>query len=153
MKKIAPFLWFDHDVTEVVDYYCSIFDNCKRSVDELTLDGPAGPWKEAKTVTIAFELDGLELIAFNGGPNHPFNDAISLTVRCKDQAEIDRYWNALVKDGGAEIACGWCKDKFGVRWQIVPHNISALVSHKKAFEAMMHMKKLIVADLEAGAKS
>ena len=147
MKKIAPFLWFNNNAEEAVALYCSIFANSKSSLEKLVA-GDVGPWKPGTVATIAFEIDGQELIAFNGGPGHEFNEAISLTVRCEDQAEIDRYWSALTADGGEEIACGWLKDKFGLRWQIVPANISQLLSRPGAMAAMMGMKKLDIAALE-----
>lgn len=154
MNKIAPFLWFNNNAEEAVAFYCSFFPNSKSSLEKL-IAGDVGPWKPGTVATIAFEIEGQELIAFNGGeqPNTQFNEAISLTVRCEDQAEIDRYWSALTADGGAEIACGWLKDKFGLRWQIVPRNISQLVSKPAAMQAMMGMKKLDIAALEAAGRS
>lgn len=151
MHKIAPFLWFNNNAEEAVTFYCSIFPNSKNSLEKL-VPGEAGPWKAGQVATIAFEIEGQELIAFNGGPGHEFNEAISLTVRCEDQAEIDRYWSALTADGGAEIACGWLKDKFGVRWQIVPRNIGQLLSKAGAMQAMMGMKKLDIAKLEEAGR-
>lgn len=147
MKKIAPFLWFNNNAEEAVELYCSIFPDSKSSLEKL-IPGEVGPWKAGTVATITFEIAGQELIAFNGGPGHEFNEAISLTVRCQDQAEIDCYWNALTANGGAEIACGWLKDRFGVRWQIVPHNIAQLLSRPAAMQAMMQMKKLEIAALE-----
>ena len=148
MKNIVPFLWFNNQAEEAVQFYCSIFPNSKSSLEKLVA-GDVGPWKPGSVATVAFEIDGQELIAFNGGPMHTFNDAISLTVRCKDQAEIDCYWSALLEGGGSEIACGWLKDRFGLRWQIVPANIGKLLSRPKAMQAMMSMKKLDIATLEA----
>ena len=151
MKKIAPFLWFNNNAEDAVAFYCSIFPNSKSSLEKLVA-GEVGPWKAGTVATVTFEIEGQELIAFNGGPGHDFNEAISITVRCEDQAEIDRYWSALTADGGEEIACGWLKDKFGLRWQIVPRNIVQLLSQPAAMQAMMGMKKFDIAELERAAR-
>ena len=152
MKKIVPFLWFNNNAEEAVAFYCAIFPNSRNSLEKLVAGG-VGPWEAGSVATIAFEIDGQELIAFNGGPGHDFNDAISLTVRCQDQAEIDRFWSALTAGGGEEIACGWLKDKFGVRWQIVPADIAQLLSRPAAMAAMMGMKKLDIAALRNAGRS
>jgi predicted 3-demethylubiquinone-9 3-methyltransferase (glyoxalase superfamily) len=152
MPKITPFLWFDKNAEEAVEFYLSVFPNSRRT-NELR-SGDAGPGPKGSVVTISFELDGQQFTALNGGPaeNATFNEAISFFVHCKDQAEIDSYWSKLLEGGGAEIACGWLKDRFGVRWQIVPEKIMDLVEHPKAMQAMMTMKKLDIAALQAAAK-
>ena len=111
----------------------------------------SGPWPEGTVVTVGFEIGGTCYTAFNGGPGFPFTQAFSLVVHCADQTEIDYYWEKL-SAGGAEIQCGWLKDKFGMHWQIVPEKIFDLIKHPKAMEAMMHMVKLDIAALESAAK-
>jgi len=142
--KITPFLWYDGNAEEAVDFYCSIFPHSKKGS---ILPGPDG-----KPLTISFELEGQGFAALNGGPTYKFTRAVSFFVNCKDQAEIDHYWTKLSEDGGEELQCGWLEDKFGLAWQIVPENVLQLVKHPKAFEAMLKMKKLIIADLENAAK-
>lgn len=148
-SRITPFLWFDSNAEEAVDYYLSIFKNSRRleelrAVDEI--QGPVG-----SVLTIRFEIDGQQLVALNGGPAFKFTEAISLVVNCASQEEIDEYW-AKLTDGGAEIHCGWLKDRFGLCWQVVPANIAGLVRRPKAFEAMLKMKKLVIAELEQAAR-
>lgn len=144
-NKITPFLWFKGDqAAEAVDFYLSVFPTAKKTGGFTNPDG--------KVITVSFEVEGMPFVALNGNPEFPFNKSISFLVRCKDQAEIDRYWNALTADGGKEVACGWLDDKYGIAWQICPENIMELVNNPKAFQAMMYMKKLVVADLEAAAK-
>ena len=148
--RITPFLWFDSNAQPAVDFYLSIFPNSRvletfRSPVE-TPSGPAG-----SVLTISFELDRQHFTAMNGGPNHPFTDAISLFVRCDTQQQIDDYWSKLTA-GGTEIQCGWLKDKFGLTWQIVPTNIGALIRHPKAMQAMMQMVKFDIATLERAAQ-
>lgn len=143
--SITPFLWFDANAEEAVDFYCSIFpESRKLGVLRNTGDAP-GP--KGGVLVADFELQGLHLTALNGGPGFPFTQAISLVVRCETQQEIDRYWAALTA-GGKEIQCGWLCDKFGLSWQIVPVNIFELVRTSKAMQAMMQMVKLDIAALE-----
>lgn len=150
LPPLTPFLWFDANAEEAVAFYLSIFKNSRR-IEELrrVIDDPRGP--KGTVLTISFELDGLRFTALNGGPGHPFNDAVSFVVRCDTQREIDHYWEKLTA-GGSEIACGWLKDKFGLCWQIVPARIFELIKHPKAMQAMMGMKKLNIAELERAAK-
>ena len=147
MPRITPFLWFDNNAEEAVDFYLSVFPNSRRT-NELR-SGDAGPGPKGSIVTIGFELDGQAFSALNGGPLYEFNEAISFVVECKDQPEIDRYWSKLLEGGGEEIQCGWLKDRFGLRWQIVPKNIGELLRPPSAMRAMMTMKKLDIATLEA----
>lgn len=151
MPKITPFLWFDNNAEEAVAFYLSVFPNSRRT-DELRV-GDAGPGPKGSILTISFELEGQPFTAMNGGPGHPFNDAVSFFVHCKDQAEIDGYWSKLLKGGGEEIACGWLKDRFGLRWQIIPENVLDLVRHPRAMKAMMTMKKLDIAALKSAARA
>jgi len=144
---VTPFLWFDNNAHEAAEFYISIFPN-SRKVSEMK--NPQEPGKPP--LVVSFEIDGLRVTAMNGGPHQKLTPAFSFVVSCKDQAEIDRYWSKL-GEGGAEVACGWLTDRFGLSWQIVPANIGQLVSHPKAFQAMMGMKKLVIAELEAAAKA
>jgi predicted 3-demethylubiquinone-9 3-methyltransferase (glyoxalase superfamily) len=142
--RITPFLWFDANAEAAVDFYISIFKNSRR-LEELRQ--PNG-----NILTIAFELDGQKFTALNGGPAFKFTEAISLTVRCDSQQEIDEYWEKL-SAGGGEVQCGWIKDKFGLSWQIVPAKLGDLIRNPNAMNAMMQMKKLDIAELERAAKS
>jgi predicted 3-demethylubiquinone-9 3-methyltransferase (glyoxalase superfamily) len=144
VTKITPFLWFDGDAEAAVDFYLSVFPNGRKTG---SLTGPDG-----KAITIAFELEGSRFTALNGGPQHKFNKAVSFVVACKDQEEIDYFWRTLTADGGQEVQCGWLDDKYGLSWQIVPENIFELLKHPKAMQAMMQMKKFVIADLEAAAQ-
>ena len=117
MQKITPCLWFDNNAEEAVDFYTSIFRNSK--VLEVARYGEAGPGPEGSVLTMRFQLDGVELMALNGGPVFKFTEAISLSVDCKSQAEVDELWEKL-SEGGEIQQCGWLKDKFGLSWQIVP---------------------------------
>jgi predicted 3-demethylubiquinone-9 3-methyltransferase (glyoxalase superfamily) len=150
MPKITPFLWFDNNAEEAVEFYLSAFPNSRRTNVLRTTE--AGPGPKGSLLTIGFELDGQPFTALNGGPDHPFNQAVSFVVQCKDQAEIDHYWAKLLEGGGSEIACSWLKDRFGLCWQIAPVNIMELVSRPGGMRAMMTMKKLDIAALEAAAK-
>ena len=150
MPKITPFLWFDKNAEEAVDFYLSVFPD-SRKTSELRA-GDAGPGPKGSIITVGFELQGQPFTALNGGPQYQFNEAVSFAVHCQDQAEIDHYWTKLAGGGGTEIACGWLKDRFGLCWQIVPVNIGALIKHPKAMQAMMGMKKLDIAALEAAGR-
>jgi len=145
LPRITPFLWFDSNAEAAVDLYLSVFKNSRRVGEMRMPDG--------KVLTLAFELEGQRFTALNGGPMFKFNESVSFVVRCDSQQEIDYYWSRLTADGGAESQCGWLKDKFGLSWQIVPGRIGELVSHPKAMQAMMGMKKLNIAELEQAAQS
>jgi predicted 3-demethylubiquinone-9 3-methyltransferase (glyoxalase superfamily) len=151
--RITPFLWFDKNAEEAVDFYLSIFPNSRRLTElrNNSIDDPRMVPK-GDVLTISFELDGQRFTALNGGPMFKFTEAISFLVRCDTQDEIDSYWSKLTA-GGSESQCGWLKDKFGLSWQIVPARIAELLQHPKAMQAMMSMKKLIIADLERAAHS
>jgi predicted 3-demethylubiquinone-9 3-methyltransferase (glyoxalase superfamily) len=150
-SRITPFLWFDNNAEEAVAFYLSIFPNSRR-LGELRNTGDA-PGPKGGILTLSFELDGLRFTALNGGPHHQFTDAVSFVVSCETQEEIDYYWLRLIEGAGAEIACGWLKDKFGLRWQVVPARIGELLSHSKAMQAMMKMKKLDIAELERAGQA
>ena len=153
MTTINPCLWFDDDLEEAMEFYTSIFPNSK--VGHVSRYSDAGPGPAGSVMAADFELDGLTFRAINGGPQFTFSEAISFSVACADQAEVDRYWEALLADGGEESMCGWLKDRFGLSWQIVPDRLYELVSDpdparaEAATRAMLGMRKLVVADLES----
>jgi predicted 3-demethylubiquinone-9 3-methyltransferase (glyoxalase superfamily) len=149
--RITPFLWFDKNAEEAVDFYLTVFKN-SRKLDELrgAVETPGAP--KGAVLTISFELDGQKFTALNGGPDHQFNEAVSFVVRCENQDEVDYYYSKLLEGGGSEIACGWLKDRFGLRWQVVPAHIGELIRHPKAMQAMMQMKKFDIAALERAAR-
>jgi predicted 3-demethylubiquinone-9 3-methyltransferase (glyoxalase superfamily) len=148
--RITPFLWFDSNAEEAVDFYLTVFKNSRR-LDELrTIDDSLGP--KDSILTIAFELDGQKFTALNGDPIFKFTEAVSFVVRCDSQQEVDDYWSKL-SAGGSESQCGWLKDKFGLSWQIVPARLPDLVKQPKAMQAMLQMKKLDIAELERAAQS
>jgi predicted 3-demethylubiquinone-9 3-methyltransferase (glyoxalase superfamily) len=149
MPRITPFLWFDDQAEEAVNFYLSVFANSR--ILAVARHGEAGPGPAGSVMTIEFELDGNKFVALNGGPAHyGFDESISFVVDCAED-EVDYYWNALT-DGGEEIACGWLKDRYGLRWQIVPSGFLELIGDpdperaQRAMQAMMQMKKL---DLKA----
>lgn len=148
--RITPFLWFDSNAEEAVEFYLSVFKNSRRLDEPRTTQGN-GDTKH-KAPTIAFELDGQKFTALNGGPMFKFTEAVSFVVRCDSQAEIDEYWEKL-SAGGSEVQCGWVKDRFGLSWQVVPARMGDLIRHPKAMEAMMKMKKLDIGELERAAQS
>lgn len=146
MSKVTPFLWFDTQAEEAMNFYVSLFKNSK--INNIS----RGP--EGHAFMVSFELDGREFMALNAGPHHKFNEAISMYVDCKDQAEVDYFWNRLIADGGEESMCGWLKDKYGLSWQIVPKQLGELMGgpdsekSQRAMQAMLKMQKIIVADLQ-----
>jgi predicted 3-demethylubiquinone-9 3-methyltransferase (glyoxalase superfamily) len=144
-SRITPFLWFDANADDAAGFYVAIFPNSRR------VDGMKNP--DGTTLTVGFELDGLYFTALNGGPLFQFNESISFVVRCESQDEIDYYWTRLTADGGSESRCGWLKDRFGVSWQVIPENLSNLLQHPAAFQAMMQMAKLDMAELERAARA
>ncbi|NHA02781.1 VOC family protein [Mucilaginibacter sp. HC2] len=148
MQKIIPCLWFNGKVQEALDFYTSIFKNSK--VSDITRYGEAHPQLAGDILVARFELDGQEFMILNGGPGFPFTEAISLSITCKTQEEIDFYWNALLADGGKENQCGWLKDKFGLSWQVSPIEIEAMLKDKntkKASNVMMAMMQMVKIDL------
>lgn len=151
MPKITPFLWFDNNAEEAMNFYVSIFNNSK--VLGVSRYGDAGPGPKGAVMTASFQLDGQEFLALNGGPQFKFTEAISFVVNCETQEEIDEYWNKL-SAGGQEIQCGWLKDKFGLSWQIVPKVLGELMQDKdpekakRVMEAMLQMVKLDIKTLK-----
>jgi len=156
MQKISPCLWFDGNAEEAANFYVSIFPDSK--IDAIMRSGDAGPGPKGSALMVAFTLDGQSFQALNGGPQYKFTEAISMSIDCQDQAEVDRYWNALMRDGGTPIQCGWLKDKYGLSWQIVPRRLVELLNDgdaaksARAMQAMMKMVKIDVAELERAAK-
>ena len=153
-QKITPFLWFDNNAEEAVNFYISIFKNS--SMDVVARYTEAGPGPKGSVMTIAFTLDGQKYTALNGGPHYKFTEAISLVVNCDNQEEVDYYWEKLKQDG-KEVQCGWLKDKFGLSWQIVPVRLMELITDKdeakrnRIMNAMMKMIKIDVPRLEKAA--
>jgi predicted 3-demethylubiquinone-9 3-methyltransferase (glyoxalase superfamily) len=150
MQKITPFLWFKDSAEEAANFYVSVFKNSK--ITSIMRYGDAGPGPKGDVMLVNFELDGDTYTALNGNPQFQFNHAVSFFVHCEDQAEIDYFWSALTA-GGAEVACGWLTDKFGVSWQVAPENIGELISTPAQMKAMMTMKKLDIAALKAAGES
>lgn len=151
--KIHTFFWYAREAEEAARFYASIFPESRvDGVWTLPVDSPSGPAGSVKVVN--FTLRGQPFTAMEAGPHHDFNDAISLVVSCDDQAELDRYWDALLSGGGKPQACGWLMDRYGLRWQIVPSAMDALMSsgdperRKRVAQAMMQMVKLDIAALE-----
>lgn len=146
MKKITPFLWFDTQAEEAMRFYVSLFKNSK------VLGVSRGP--DGKAFTVSFELDGQEFMGLNAGPQYKFSEAFSMFVNCEDQAEVDQLWSKLTADGGEESMCGWLKDRFGLSWQIIPKQLGQLmgdpdpVKAGRVMEAMLKMRKIVVADLQ-----
>jgi predicted 3-demethylubiquinone-9 3-methyltransferase (glyoxalase superfamily) len=155
VPRISPNLWFDNQSLEAAEFYCSIFPNSK--ITAVTHYGEANPDRVGDVLTVSFELDGQEVVALNGGPIFQFSEAVSLIIDCKDQAEVDYYWEKLTADGGEESMCGWLKDKFGFSWQVVPTGWVEMLTDpdpervKRATEAMYQMRKLDIAALEKAA--
>jgi predicted 3-demethylubiquinone-9 3-methyltransferase (glyoxalase superfamily) len=148
--RITPFLWFDANAEEAVNFYLSIFKNSRRLEAVHTTDDTIAP--KGSVLTVTFELDGQRFVALNGGPMFKFTEAISFWVRCGSQEEVDYYWSKLLA-GGTESQCGWLKDKFGLSWQIVPVQLPKLIQNPNALKAMLKMKKIDLAELERAAKS
>jgi predicted 3-demethylubiquinone-9 3-methyltransferase (glyoxalase superfamily) len=148
MKDITPNLWFDGNAQEAVDFYVSVFPDSKiLSTQYYPEEGLADFQKPlaGKVLTIEFELSGNQFIAINAGPEFKFNESISFSIPCKDQEEIDYYWGKLSSVPESE-QCGWCKDKFGLSWQVVPENMGELMQRPDAFAHMMQMKKIVITD-------
>ena len=150
MPKITPFLWFDGRAEEAAHFYVGIFPNSR--IVTMARYGDAGPGPKGSVMTIVFELDGKEFIGLNGGPHFKFTEAISFSVDCKSQVEVDRYCRAL-SAGGEEGPCGWLKDRYGLSWQINPSVLGEMLSDpdpgrsKRVMEAMLKMKKIDIEGL------
>jgi len=151
MQKITPFLWFDHQAEEAAKFYVSLFKNSK--VVSVSRYGDAGPGPKGTVMVVAFQLDGQEFLALNGGPQFKFSPAVSLVVNCETQEEVDKLWEKL-SEGGQKQQCGWLQDKYGLSWQIVPTVLGKLMQDKDAkkservMKAMLQMHKLDIAGLK-----
>ncbi|GAA4314764.1 VOC family protein [Mucilaginibacter gynuensis] len=148
MKKITPFLWFNNNAEEAIDFYTAVFKNSEKF--SVTRAG-------GNVLTATFKLEDQEFIALNGGPHFTFTEAVSFSIDCKSQEEVDHYWEKL-SEGGQKSRCGWLKDPFGLSWQVVPTRLVELLQDKDAakaqrvMQAMMQMDKIIISDLEDAAK-
>jgi predicted 3-demethylubiquinone-9 3-methyltransferase (glyoxalase superfamily) len=156
MQKITPFLWYETEAEEAANFYVSVFKNSK--VKSVSRYGEAGPGPKGSAMTVAFELNGQDFIALNGGPQFKFTPAISFVVSCETQEEIDHYWEKL-SAGGRTDQCGWLADKFGLSWQVVPTILGKLMSSgdalqgQRVMKALLQMKKLDIAKLQQAADS
>ncbi|WP_442679143.1 VOC family protein [Sphingomonas sp. ASY06-1R] len=153
MTRIAPCLWFDGDAEAAANLYASIFpDSSVDAVHRSPTDYPNG--KAGDVLTVEFTVLGMKFLGLNGGPIFKFDEAISFQIYTQDQAETDRYWNAILDNGGTPSACGWCKDRFGLSWQITPKVLGEMISSsdqaaaRRAMEAMMTMTKIDIATLQ-----
>ena len=153
IQKITPHLWYANEAEEAAAFYASVFPNSRvNRVTPLPSESPSGPPGSVKVVE--FELFGQPFMAITAGPLDPFNHAVSFVVNCEDQAEVDRYWNALLEGGGTPEQCGWLRDRFGLCWQIVPAVLGEMMTDpdkakaKRAMDAMLKMVKLDIAALQ-----
>lgn len=151
MQRITPFLWFDNNAEEAMNFYVSLFKNSK--VLKVNRYGESGPGPKGTVMTATFQLDGLELTALNGGPHFKFTEAISLFVDCETQEEVDVLWEKL-SEGGEKGRCGWLKDKYGLSWQVIPSVLSEMLGDKdpekakRVMEAMLKMDKIDIKALK-----
>ncbi|GAB4527054.1 MAG: VOC family protein [Anaerolineae bacterium] len=157
MRKITPFLWFDNNLEEAMNFYTSLFSNAR--ILQVARYPEGGPMPGGMVMTATFELEGQQFMGLNAGPGHSFTDAISLFVDCETQAEVDALWEKLTADGGEPGPCGWCKDKFGLSWQIIPRALGELMGDpdpaksQAVMQAMLQMTKIDVAKLQAAYNS
>lgn len=151
MQKITPFLWFDNQAEEAANFYTSIFKNSK--VVKVARYGEGGPGPAGSAMTVMFQIEGQEYIGLNGGPHFKFTEAVSFSIACKNQQEVDEFWEKL-SAGGEEGQCGWLKDKFGLSWQVNPTILGEMLSDpdpqkaKRVMAAMLKMKKIDIAALQ-----
>jgi predicted 3-demethylubiquinone-9 3-methyltransferase (glyoxalase superfamily) len=161
-QKITPFLWFDGRAEEAAEFYVSVFNTVRPSADAKVLDvsryGEGGPGEPGSAMTVSFEVDGLRFVGLNGGPQHSFTEAVSFSVSCETQEEVDGFWSALT-EGGEESMCGWLRDRYGLSWQIIPNRLMELLGDpdperaQRATQAMLQMRKIDVAELERAAEA
>jgi predicted 3-demethylubiquinone-9 3-methyltransferase (glyoxalase superfamily) len=153
MPNITPCLWFDGDAEEAATFYTSTFPNSR--IDKVVRAATETPSnRKGDVITVEFTLDGSPFVGLNGGPAFTFSEAVSFVIECQDQAEVDRYWEALIAGGGEPSVCGWLKDRFGLSWQVVPRRLNEMMESddraaaERATKAMLEMTKLDVAKLE-----
>jgi predicted 3-demethylubiquinone-9 3-methyltransferase (glyoxalase superfamily) len=152
MQKITPFLWFDKEAEEAADFYTSVFKDSKKG--RVARYGDAGPGAPGSVMTCEFTIAGMQFVALNAGPLFKFNESVSFVIDCKDQEEVDYYWNKLTADGGQESMCGWLKDKYGLSWQVTPFRLSQMMQDKdpqkaaNVMHAMLQMRKIDIQKLE-----
>ncbi len=157
MQKISPFIWFDNNGEEAMNFYLSIFRDSKKI--RVAYNPPGAPGPQGAFLVATIQLEGQEITLMDGGPGHPLTDAISLTVNCNAQEDVDYYWNKLLQGGGKELACGWLKDRYGLHWQITPIILPQLLSDPdktkagRVMQAMMKMIKLDISKLKLAADS
>jgi len=150
-QRITPFLWFDSNAEEAASFYISVFPNSE--ITEVSRYGEAGPRAAGSVMVVSFRLDGQEFLALNGGPEFTFTEAVSFSIACANQEEVDYYWDKLT-DGGKPGPCGWLKDKFGVSWQVVPTVLTEMLQDEdrqradRVMQAMLQMGKIDIAKLE-----
>lgn len=155
VPSITPFLWFDSELEEAAAFYAKVFPGSK--VGGAAKYGKDGPGEAGKVMSMGFDVAGHPFAGVNGGPLFQFNESVSFQIDCRDQAEVDYYWDALTADGGQESACGWLKDKFGLSWQVVPVQLTQALSDpdpkraQRAMQAMLTMKRIDIAAIEAAA--
>ena len=158
MKPITPMLWFNGQAEEAMNFYVSLFPDSKAlGVMRAPKGTPTTP--EGQVLTASFRLNGQEFTALNGGPQFKFNEAVSFVIHCQTQEEVDKYWNALTKDGGEESMCGWLKDKFGLSWQVTPTYLIEKMQDKDpkksqaVMKAMLEMRKIDIATIKRAYES
>lgn len=156
VSGVTPFLWFDEDALQAAELYVSCFPDSRITSTSFYQEGGQKPAGTA--LVVEFELFGRPFAALNGGPHFPHSEAVSFQVSCDTQEELDRIWFTLIQDGGAESQCGWCKDRFGVSWQVTPRRLGELLSDtdpavaQAAFSAMMTMSRIDIGVLEAACR-
>ena len=149
-SKIKPFLWFEHQAEEAAKFYTSIFKNSKMGALARYPEGSPGP--AGSVMTVAFQIEGQDFIALNGGPEFKFTEAVSFVIECETQDEIDYYWDKLLASGGTPVQCGWLKDRYGLSWQVVPAGMDRIFSGKdkaRAQRAMQALLKMVKLDMKA----
>ncbi len=155
-QKITPSLWFDMNAEEAANFYVDLFDDAR--ILDVTRYPEGTPGPAGEVMTVEWELNGQKFVGINGGPQFQFSEAVSFMISCKDQDEVDYYWDRLTADGGEEGQCGWLTDRFGLAWQVVPEGMDEVFNDpdpakaERSMAAMMKMKKLDIAELRAAAE-
>jgi predicted 3-demethylubiquinone-9 3-methyltransferase (glyoxalase superfamily) len=155
VPRITPNLWFDSNGLEAAEFYCSVFPNSR--INNVSHYTEAGPREKGMVLTVDFTIDGQRFTAINGGPEFTFDEAVSFLVSCKDQEEVDYYWDKLREGGGEEGPCGWLKDRYGLSWQVIPVDLDQMITdpdegrRERGMRAMLGMKKIDIAALRAAA--